>query len=138
MMKEIASLIVLLALCIPALAIDMPDMIGNWTGTFNAVSWVKNTDERASGNVNYWDDPYTIAIEEQNGTRLAGKMIPTKNPLHTEILLGLIGSDNESINLVSGNLIIWGFMKSPEEMELFEQVVDIDYIGVGGGVFTKE
>jgi len=93
MMKEIASLIVLLALCIPALAADMPDMVGNWTGTFKDVSWLKNTDFRASGKPDYMDDAYTISIEEQNGTRFAGRITLNRNPLTSEVLLGVIASN---------------------------------------------
>jgi hypothetical protein len=40
MMKGIASVMVLLALCIPALAVDMPNMVGNWTGTAQGVDWI--------------------------------------------------------------------------------------------------
>ncbi len=137
MMKEIASLIVLLVLCIPAMAIDMPDMVGNWTGTFNDVSWLKNTDFRASGKPDYLDNAYTITIEEQNGTRFAGRIALNRNPLTSEVLLGVIASNNE-ITLVDEDGYLWGFMKSPTEIELFYQAVDIDYMKMGGGTFTKE
>jgi hypothetical protein len=49
-MKKFALVIVLLALCIPALAVDMPNMIGNWTGTFNSVGYLKNTNWMFTGN----------------------------------------------------------------------------------------
>ncbi len=100
MMKEITSVIVLLALCIPALAVNMPDMVGNWTGTFNGVGWSKNTDYQTSGMASYYEDKYTLAINEQNGTRFAGKIIRVANPLATEVVLGVIDSDNQTIILV--------------------------------------
>jgi hypothetical protein len=141
-MKKIASLMVLLAFCIPALAIDMPDMVGNWTGTFNYVSWMKNTSSmspgNASGNVSYWEDNTTLLIEGQNGTRFAGKIIPAEKSAATEVLLGVISSDNESITLADENGLMWGWMVTPTEMELFYQGVDMDSIDVGGGIFTKE
>jgi len=137
-MKKIASLIVLLALCIPALAADMPNMVGNWTGTFHGVGWLKNTDYAATGKPDYWDDKYTLVIEEQNGTRFAGKLIRVANPVATEELLGIIGSDNKSITLVDEGDYLWGWMNSSTEMELATQAVDIDYMDVYGGIFTKE
>ncbi len=138
MKKEIASLLVLLALCIPALAADMPDMVGNWTGTFSSVGWLKNTHWMATGNAEYWEEENTLVVEEQNGTRFAGRLISAENPLTTEVVLGVIGSDNESITLVDEDGYLWGMMISPTEMELFDQKVDMDSIDVGGGIFTKE
>jgi hypothetical protein len=136
-MKKITSLMVLLALCIPALAIDMPDMVGNWTGTFNYVSWMKNNSTTASGNVSYWEDNTTLLVEEQNGTRFAGKIIPAEKSVETEVLLGVISSDNESITLADENGLLWGWMTTPNEMELFYQGVDADSVDVGVGLFTK-
>jgi hypothetical protein len=136
-MKKITSLMVLLALCIPALAIDMPDMVGNWTGTFNYVSWMKNTSTTASGNVSYWEDNTTLLVEEQNGTRFAGKIIPAEKSAATEVLLGVISSDNESITLADENGLLWGWMTAPNEMELFYQGIDADSVDVGVGLFTK-
>jgi hypothetical protein len=136
-MKKITPLMVLLALCIPALAIDMPDMVGNWTGTFNYVSWMKNTSTTASGNVSYWEDNTTLLVEEQNGTRFAGKIIPAEKSAATEVLLGVISSDNESITLADENGLLWGWMTAPNEMELFYQGIDADSVDVGVGLFTK-
>lgn len=138
MKKEIASLLVLLAFCIPALAADMPDMVGNWTGTFSGVAWLKNTDYQATGEVDYWEDEYTLVIEEQNGTRFAGKITRDQNPLATEVVLGIISSDNESLTLVDEDGYMWGEMISPIEVELFYQIVDADYMDVNAGIFTKE
>lgn len=137
-MKEIASLVVLLALCVPALAADVPDMVGNWTGTFSSVGLLKNTHWMVSGNAEYWEEENILVIEEQNGTRFAGKMISVENPLAVEAVLGVISSDNESITLVNEDGYMWGWMISPTEMELFDQKVDMDSMDVGGGIFTKE
>jgi hypothetical protein len=138
MKKEIASLLVLLAFCIPAMAVDMPDMVGNWTGNFSSVGWFKNTHWMASGNADYWEEENTLVIEEQNGTRFVGKLIPAENPLAAEVVLGVISSDNESITLVDEDGYLWGWMISPTEMELFDQEVDMDSMAAGAGIFTKE
>ncbi len=138
MKKEIASLMVLLALCIPALAVDMPDMVGNWTGTSNGVGFLKNTHWMTSGNASYYEAENTLIIEEQNGTRFVGKMISVENPLQTETVLGIISSDNESITLVDEDGYLWGVVLSPTEIELFDQSVDKDSMSVSAGIFTKE
>jgi hypothetical protein len=138
MMRELASIAVLLALCIPALAVDMPDMVGNWTGTFYGVGWLKNTDYQTTGKPDYWEDTYRLSIEEQNGTRFAGKITRVQNPLASEVLLGIISSDNKSIALVDEDGYLWGWMNSPTEMDLSAQVVDIDYMDLYEGIFTKE
>jgi hypothetical protein len=138
MMKEITSVVVLLALCIPALAADIPDMVGNWTGTVNSISWLKNTDWQATGKAGYLEDEYILAVEEQNGTRFAGKLIRADNPMASVVVLGAIESDNETISMVDEAGYLWGLMTSPAEMELSYQVVDLDFMYVGEGIFTKE
>jgi hypothetical protein len=122
-MKEIASMAVLLALCIPALAVNMPDMVGNWTGTVHGVTYLKSTDYQTTGKPDYWQDNYTIAIDEQNGTRFSGKIIYDANPLNSMVVLGVMGSDNETIDLAKEDACMWGLMNSPAEMELFAQAV---------------
>ena len=48
-MRNIMVLVLLLALCIPAMAqaenktMMMPDMVGKWTGVMDAMGWDKNT-----------------------------------------------------------------------------------------------
>ncbi len=138
MKKEIISLMALFAICVPALAADVPDMVGNWTGTFASVGYLKNTNWMATGDSDYWEEDNTLVIEEQNGTRFIGMLIPADNPMAAEVVLGIIGLDNESVTMVDEDGYIWGWMTSPTEMELYEQVVEIDSIMVGGGVFTKE
>ncbi len=137
MMKKIASTMVLLALCIPALAIDMPDMVGNWTGTAHGVDLIKYSSTQPIGNPIYWDRNFTIAITEQNGTRFSGKFIPSTQPQNTVAILGVIGSDNQTIALVDETGSYWGSMKSPTEMELFSSSVNLERMDMGVGTFTK-
>ncbi len=138
MTKQIASVMVLLALCIPALAVDMPNMVGNWTGTFYGIDWLKNTNYQATGKPVYWDSKLTIVINEQNGTRFSGKTIYDDNPLKSEVVLGIIGSDNKTIAMVDENDHYWGSMKSPKEMELFGPSIGMEYTDIATGTFTKE
>ncbi len=138
MKKEIVSIMVLLALCIPVLALDMPDMVGNWTGTLNGVAWLKNTDYQASGEAAYFEGEYTLAIAEQNGTRFTGKIIRSANPMASEVVLGVIDSDNQTVTLVDEDGYLWGWMNSSTEMELSYQSVDMDHMVVYEGILTKE
>jgi hypothetical protein len=138
MMKKITLVMVLLALCVPALAVNMTNLVGNWTGTVHGVGYLKNTDYQTTGKPDYWVDNYTIVIDEQNGTRFSGKMIRDANPLNSVVVLGIIGSDNKTITMVDETGNYWGSLKSPTEMELSNQGVDIDNMGVGAGIFTKK
>jgi hypothetical protein len=138
MTKKIVSVMVLLAICIPALAVDMPNMVGNWTGTFHGVDWLKNTNYQATGKPFYWDSKLTIVINEQNGTRFSGRSIYNDNPLKSEVVLGIIGSDNTTIAMVDENDPYWGTMKSPTEMEIFGPSIDTTSTDIATGTFTKE
>ncbi len=64
--KNRIVLMVLLALSIPALAADMPNTVGNWTGTAHGIKWLGNTDIQTTGKPIYWDHKFTITINEQN------------------------------------------------------------------------
>ncbi len=136
-MKEIALVMVLLALCIPALAVDTPNMVGNWTGTAHGVYWMQNI-YQTTGDPVYWDSNYTIAVNKQNGTRFSGKMTSDVNPLATQVVLGIIGSDNKTVNLVDEWGYYLGMMKSPTEMELYFSGVSIGAMDVAVCTFTKE
>jgi hypothetical protein len=138
MIKEFALITVMLSICVPALAADMPDMVGNWTGTLSSVGWNKNTHWMASEHFNYWEENNTLVIEEQNGTRFAGRLISAINPSTTMAVMGVFDSENESITLVDEDGFLWGYMVSPTEMELYDQELDMDSMHVGGGLFTKE
>jgi hypothetical protein len=136
-MKKIASVMVLLALCIPTLAIDMPNMVGNWTGTAHGVDLTKHFSTQPTGKPVYWDRNYTIVIDEQNGTRFSGKFINDANPHDSELILGVIGSDNKTIALVDETGSYLGSMKSPTEMEFFGSLADLERMDVGVGTFTR-
>jgi hypothetical protein len=138
MMKEIASVMVLLALCVPSLAVDMPNMVGNWTGTVHGVDLFKYTSYQTTGKPIYWDRNYTMVITEQNGTRFSGKFANAVNPQDSEIILGVIGSDNTTIAIVDETGSFWGSMISPTEMELFGSSVSLERKDVGVGTLTKE
>jgi hypothetical protein len=138
-MKEIVSLAALLALCISAVAVDVPNMIGNWTETAQGVGYLTNTNWQATGNFSYWDENNTYVITEQNGTRFAGKVIPVDNSMSAERVVGVIDADhNNSIFMVDEGGVFWGEMLSPTEMELFYQKVGADGIEVTRGLLTKE
>lgn len=137
-MKKIALGIVLLALCIPVLAVNIPNMVGTWTGNFDSVGYLKSTNWMYTGNASYWNEKDTIIIEEQNGTRFAGKIIPAENPKQVEAIIGVIGSDNKSLNVVDENDLMWGELVSSTEMNLSFQTVGMDSMAVGSGIFTKQ
>jgi hypothetical protein len=137
MMKKIASAMVLLALCIPALAVDMPNMVGTWTGTVHGVDWFEHASYQTTGKDIYWDRNFTIVIDVQNGTRFSGKLVNDANPQDSEVMLGVIGSDNTTIAMVDETGSHWGSMKSPMELELFGSSVGLERLDVGVGTFTK-
>jgi hypothetical protein len=138
MMKKITSAMLLLALCIPALAIDMPNMVGNWTGTAHGVDMIKFSSTQPAGMPVYWDRDFTIAITEQNGTSFSGKFYSSAQPQSILAIFGSIGSDNKTIALVDETGSYWGSMKSPTEMELFSSSANLERMDVGVGTFTKE
>ncbi len=60
------------------------------------------------------------------------------NPLKTEVVLGVIGSDNKTIAMVDENDIYWCSLKSPTEMELFGPSIGPTYMDVATAIFTKK
>ena len=138
MMKEIASVMVLLALCVPALAVDIPNMVGNWTGTAHGADWYRYSTSDPIGKPIYWSGNYTIAISEQNGTAFSGKFINDAHPEISRVMLGVIGSDNKTIAMVAETTSYWGWLKSPTEMELFGSSFELESQDVGVCTFKKE
>ncbi len=143
-MRNIMILVLLLALCVPAMAqmenktMMMPDMVGKWTGAMDTVGWDKNTAWMPNETVSYWPgSEYTITINEQKGRMFSGEMVPTASPGSKEIVLGIFSTDNQSIALVDENGYLWGYMNSPTEMELSNQEVDIKGMEVASGIFKK-
>ncbi len=137
-MKKTALVIVLLALCVPALAVNMPNMVGNWTGSVHGVDVFKHTSYQTAGKPIYWERNYTLVIDEQNGTRFSGKMVSAAHPQDSDVVLGVIGSDNKTIAMIDETGSFWGTMKSPTEMELFGTTVDLERQDAGVGTFTKK
>jgi|GEM_PF-1175634 len=138
-MKGIISLAVLLALCISAVAVDVPNMVGNWTESAVGVGYLTNTNWQATGDFAYWDENNTYVITEQNGTRFAGMVTSADNPMSAERIVGVIDADhNNSVFMVDEGGIFWGEMISPTEIEIFYQKVGADGIEVSRGILTKE
>jgi hypothetical protein len=135
--------VLLLALCIPTMAqttklMGVPDMVGNWTGVLDTVTWQKNTAWMPNENVSYWPkSEETFVITEQKGNMFSGKIVPKLSPRSTEIVLGIIGPDNTTFDIVDEDSFYWGKMVSPTKMELFYQEVDIEGMTVSAGTFEK-
>ncbi len=142
-MRNIIVLVLLLALCVPAMAqttktAEMPNLVGNWTGVMDSVGWEKNTAWMPNETVSYWPKgEEMLMIMEQNGTMFSGKIVPKLSPRSAEVALGVIGSDNVTINMVDEDGYYYGEMMSPTKMELFYQEVDIEGMAVSAGMFEK-
>jgi len=135
---KIIIAIFLLALCLPAVATDLPDLKGNWTGVMDYVGYDKNTAWQPNETVSYWPaEGWSLIIDEQKGRSFSGTMVPMGSPRSKEVVLGVLSQDNESITIVDENGILWGSVNSPTEIELYYQEVGIDGMTVGGGVFKK-
>ena len=142
-MRNVMVLVLLLALCIPAMAqaenktMMMPDMVGKWTGVMDAIVRDKNTAWMPNETVMYHGGEYTITIKEQNGSMFAGEMVPEMSPGSKEMVLGIFSSDNQSIAMVDENGYLWGYMLSPTELELSYQEVDMEGMEVASGILKK-
>lgn len=135
---KIIIAVLLLALCLPAMAEELPDLKGNWTGVMDFVGYDKNTAWQPNETVSYWPgEGWNLTITEQNGRSFSGMMIPKGSPRSEEVILGVLSQDNESITIVDENGMLWGSVNSPTEIELYYQEVGIDGMAVGGGVFKK-
>ena len=137
-MKKIIAFVLLLAICIPAVAGELPDLTGNWSGVMDHVGYDKNTAWLPNETVSYWPGgEVSLNIAEQNGRSFSGMMIPSGSPLSVEVVLGVLSVDNESITMVDENGYLWGRVISPTEIELNYQEVCIEGMVVGNGVFKK-
>ncbi len=99
MIKEIASVIVLLALCVPGLAVDLPNLVGNWTG-FQKGYVAEEGSYKLSENI-----PISLAIVEQKGRLFTGNFAYPENG--TEIIegfAGAIGSDNRTLYIAENDI----------------------------------
>ena len=142
MNKIAAVVVVMLALLVPAMAEDnktLPDMIGNWTGSWDLVQFSKSTDWQNTGNVTFVKDANsTLVIDEQNDNMFAGKMVLEINPKAVEKVLGIIDSENESVTMVDEDGVLYGWFLSPTELEMTYQGISNEGIIVKDGKFTKE
>jgi len=137
-MRRIFALLLLLALCIPAMATDLPDMTGNWSGVMDFVGYDKNTAWLPNETVSFWPgEEYTLTISEQQGRAFSGTVVPSLSPRTVQVVLGVLCSENESISMVDENAYWWGDVISPTEIELNYQKVNMEGMVVGGGTFKK-
>ncbi|HPS91017.1 MAG TPA: hypothetical protein PKV33_02570 [Methanothrix sp.] len=137
-MRKILALVPLLALCIPAMATELPDMMGNWSGVIDFVGYDQNTAWLPNETVSYWpNEEWSLTITEQKGRSFSGTMIPGLSPLSKEVVLGVLCSENKSITMVDENGYWWGDVISPTEIELNYQEVGINGMVTGSGVFKK-
>ena len=121
-MKRLLPLLVLLAFCAPALATnEVPDLAGNWTGVAVGIirgpsDFVKDIsaeETRFSPVMNH-----TLVIEEQKDRRFVGERIRTYKPENSEVILGVVGFDNQTLYMVDKDGYISARLLSPTEMEL--------------------
>ncbi len=143
MAKIWASILVLAALLwVPVLAgaEEVPDLVGNWTGNVSVVRLgsLDAVPEMSSENLTYSDGiSRPLVIEEQNGRRFAGVWTSTGNPEASEMILGVIGFDNETIYMVDEDGHIDGKLISATEMEVVYREVDPDGMIVTISRYTK-
>lgn len=138
-MRQIAILAVLIAIFMPAMALDMPNMVGNWTGSNEGADFSNITSSETSGDFSFLKvgEIHTFVIEEQNGASFMGKKID-KVDQYTERLVGVIGFDNKTISMVDNAGTWYGEMTSPTEMKLYYQETGNDTMRAERGIYTKE
>ena len=86
----------------------------------------------------YWPNgEETLMITEQDENMFSGMIIPKLSPGSAEVALGIIGSDNSTINMVDEDGIYWGELMSPTKMELFYQEIGMERMTISVGIFEK-
>jgi hypothetical protein len=88
----------LLALSLPALAADAPNLVGKWTGSVDGAVMVGDTPYRVAEpgkKITFSNEPitFTFDITDQQGARFGGTMSSAK---HSETLIGHFYPDNTS------------------------------------------
>lgn len=141
MIKEIISIEVMLVLCIPALAVNESpvneyDLIGNWTGSNEGVTFSNITSSQNFTFREMGERTWTFIIEEQRGASFTGKKISSANPL-PEKVLGIIGFDNKTIWMVDEDGYYWGEIISPIKMQLLHQETRNGEMKVFRGIFSR-
>jgi hypothetical protein len=140
MKKAIASTMVLLALCLPALAEDMPNMVGNWTGFYEGPAYRNITSQEPAGDFAFFEMgnyTWTFIIEEQNGAGFVGKKTSSTSP-QPQRVVGIVGFDNKTVSMVDEEAYFWGQMISPTRLELIHMETGIGKMGAIRSVLTKE
>ncbi len=141
MIKEIASVMVLLALCIPGLAVNIPNMVGNWTGSFEGPDINNITSLNPAGNFTFneiSETSWMLIIEKQNGTSFAGKRIVTPSTTLPVKLVGTIGFDNKTVSMVDETGYYSGEMISPTKMQLIRLRTGGERMSALRMILTKE
>ena len=136
-MKRMIVLVLLLAGCVPAMA-ELPNLAGNWSGVMDFVGYDKNTAWQPNETISFWPGGVmNLTIDKQEGRMFSGMMVPSDSPLSREILLGVLGADNESMTMVDENGYWWGTINSPNEIMFFYQEVNLEGMTAGGGVLKR-
>lgn len=137
-MIKLFLLMLLMALCLPSMAADLPDLKGNWSGVMDFAGYDKNTAWLPNETVSFWPgEEYSLSISEQHGRAFSGTMVPGLSPRTEQIVLGFLCSENKSITMVDESAYWWGDLISPTEIELNYQKVNMEGMVVGSGVFKK-
>lgn len=133
-MKTLLAFGLALVLCLPALGAGVPNLVGNWTRTdFEGIVYgnpLEQTTADTPGNFTWLHENTTpgvamFTINEQRGNAFKGTyMTNPANKSTYEILVGIIGYDNNSINIGYGDNVIQGKLLSPSEMEATMTEID--------------
>ncbi len=140
MMRKMVLVMALLALCIPALAVDMPNLVGNWTGSYEGPNITNITSLNPAGDLSFdeiGDATWVFIIAQQKNSSFVGKRInSTGSPRK---LVGIVGFDNKTISMVDEtDGYLWGEMISPNEMQLVRLRTGGDRMSALRVILTKE
>ncbi|HWQ19068.1 MAG TPA: hypothetical protein VN455_04765 [Methanotrichaceae archaeon] len=108
-------MLVLVFLASEVYAAEVPNLIGNWTGSWSGYDLGMGYSNSTE------NDTFAIAITEQNGRIFSGNMSYSQanGTLESEAIAGVIGADNKSIYTAeSGKGYVTGTIVSADELEL--------------------
>lgn len=96
--RPLFSLAALFVIATPALADEVPNMVGKWVGLVDSAVMVGNTPDRAADadrKITFAKEglAFTFDIREQAGARFGGAMVA---PKRSETLIGHLYPDNKS------------------------------------------
>ncbi len=131
MFKRILSLLMLVTFCAPVLATDdIPDLVGTWTAISGGIIYGPSdyTIDISHGEISFivgsQGRALTLIIEEQNGRSFAGQRFLTEIPENSEVVIGVIAFDNETLYMVDEDGYIEARLLSPTEIEFIYREVD--------------